>query len=230
MCISNVGAAIILSSVLSIILPYLQAISEAKVHNLRSFFHYSFVLYVLLTAFGHIITTLLAISLIESYLNPKPDQELEQFVLAGPIWFWYATIGVFGFEVVIQKFNVSFFGSNVLSINAWISKAKKIAVERLIENYAIFEIQQNIKLAAELLNLAKDEGVASLASKYLDEDIITAIKELVQDESLRSERLAQLLIEERPAEMRAEVRQFKREAFRQLPWPQQLLRRLRFTN
>jgi hypothetical protein len=65
-------------------------------------------------------------------------------------WFWYAFLGVFGFEVLLQNMNLTFFGKGMLSINDWISKARDNAVALAVENQAQAVNRESQSLAARL--------------------------------------------------------------------------------
>jgi hypothetical protein len=61
------------------------------------------------------------------------SQATKPLVLRFP-WFWYAFLGVFGFEALLQNINVTFFGQGVLAISDWINKARDGAVAAAIES------------------------------------------------------------------------------------------------
>lgn len=50
-----------------------------------------------------------------------------------PRWFIHAFIGVFGFEIVLKRVNVTFSDSGVLTINDWITSARDTAVAHAVE-------------------------------------------------------------------------------------------------
>lgn len=63
-------------------------------------------------------------------------------------WFWYAFVGIFGFEALLKNMNVTFVGQGVLSINDWISKARDLAVAAAIEEQAQYAVELGIQLDA----------------------------------------------------------------------------------
>jgi hypothetical protein len=53
--------------------------------------------------------------------------------LPGPVWMWAAFLGVFGFQVILTRVNITVFGQGVLTIEDWIAKAQDAAVVRANE-------------------------------------------------------------------------------------------------
>lgn len=103
-------------------------------------------LYVVIVAVGNIFTTFLAAA-----------TTAQQIPGTAPGWFWYAFLGVFGFEVLLKNVNVTFSGIGVLSINDWITKAKDSAVADVIEAEVLRKEQQAHTLALRLKQLSPKE-------------------------------------------------------------------------
>ncbi len=72
-------------------------------------------------------------------------------------WFWFAFIGVFGFEALLQKINLTFDGKGVLTINDWIVKARNNAVASAIKAQADAEHERAQLLAQRLRTIPEDE-------------------------------------------------------------------------
>lgn len=93
-------------------------------------------------------------NLVSSGTTDKP-QGTEPLRLRFP-GFWYAFLGVFGFKVLLQNINVTFFGKGVLSINDWIYKARDNAVASAIESQTNADSLRSQKLANRLKELSDD--------------------------------------------------------------------------
>ncbi|MFO1422140.1 MAG: hypothetical protein U1F70_00575 [Candidatus Competibacteraceae bacterium] len=93
-------------------------------------------LYFLIVSVGNVFSTFLAAAATSESIPAN----------IAPAWFWYAFIGVFGFEAILKNINVTFANIGVLSINDWITKAKDIAVADAID----VEVSNNQKAAMTL--------------------------------------------------------------------------------
>ncbi len=74
-----------------------------------------FLTYLLILVIGNVVATLCATSV------PAPSPDM-------PRWFWSAFVGVFAFEMIIQRLNVTFNGDGFLTVSDWINKARDSAV------------------------------------------------------------------------------------------------------
>jgi hypothetical protein len=68
-------------------------------------------------------------------------------------WFWYAFLGVFGFEVLLRNINVSFLNKGLLSISDWIAKARDSAVAAAVKAEADSTTRNAQALAERLCGL-----------------------------------------------------------------------------
>lgn len=124
---------IVASIFFSILLAFIEIASDSKTYNIRSYFTLLLIFYILIMCIGNILTTLIASNILEKYFTTGEGNVKGSFTLIGPKWIWYAVIGVFGFEVIIQKINITIFDKGVLSINDWISKARNSAVAATLQ-------------------------------------------------------------------------------------------------
>lgn len=88
--------------------------------------------------------------------TPGRPQAAQSLVLRIP-WFWYAFLGVFAFEALLQNINLTLFSRGVLSINDWISKARENAVADAIEAQTNADVQRTQSLAGKLRTVATPE-------------------------------------------------------------------------
>jgi hypothetical protein len=82
--------------------------------------------------------------------NPAPPQEsprMMQDVLRALPWFWSAFLGVFAFEAILQRINITFFDKGVLTISDWISKARDGAVAAAVKSHATALVRREQLLA-----------------------------------------------------------------------------------
>lgn len=150
--------AIILAAVLSFILALIEVQNESKAHLRAVLKSFLFWLYVLVLAIGNTASTLASASITSPYFakiegaadSPVRSNQMEGAdeqvdaeggenqrglqALLGVRWFWYVFIGVFGFQGLIKRINITFADAGVLSIHDWIEKAKNIAAADAIES------------------------------------------------------------------------------------------------
>lgn len=98
---------------------------------------------------------------------------------SGAIWFWYAFIGVFGFEILLKNTNLTFANRGVLSINDWISKALDNAAASAIESQTNSDTQQAQMLANKLKLLPNLELNAHVLS-FLGADRLKQLEDTAQ--------------------------------------------------
>ena len=168
---NDIQLALVISSLLSVLLSLIQIASQSKVYIVKSYFTVLLAFYVLIMIVGNVLTTLISASVIENYTTSASNgSEQGRILLVGPLWIWYSAFGVFGFEALIQKMNITFFDKGVLSINDWITKAKNSATAATLERAADLEIINILNLATELHNQLDKAGIHTLASNNLGND------------------------------------------------------------
>ncbi|UII24535.1 hypothetical protein LVD15_14510 [Fulvivirga maritima] len=204
---NDVACALVVSSLLSVLLATIQISIDAKTNDLRSIITSSFIFYILIMVIGNIITTLLSANLIDNNL-PAPGSSQTSFLLIGPRWIWYSIFGVFGFEAIIQKVNVTFFDQGVLTIHDWLTKAKKSATAASLEKIVMLNFQDSQSLASKLKDQLDQESIHTFASMQLGfdqyEKIIDSIKG--NDKINHEEYLAYVLAEQSPRVVKAKIR------------------------
>jgi len=135
-------------------------------------------------------------------------QEDRAQVLAGPRWIWYSFVGVFGFELIVQKINITFFDQGVLSINDWITKAKKNATGETVKRLANLLTEHAQKLANKLCEKLDDQSIKTLAMKQLGADgyqqLIDSIENIEEIDHVQF--LAHILAEDAPKLIKAEIK------------------------
>jgi hypothetical protein len=166
----GVGVAVFFSTLIS----FIEVMNRSK-SDLRTCLTGAFFMYWLILGTGNTATTLLAVSPVESWfsgfigdissdatstptpsLTPTPNSS-EPPEPSGAIWFWYAFIGVFGFEILLKNINLTFANIGVLSINDWISKALDNAAASAIESQTNSDTKQAQILANKLKLLPAQE-------------------------------------------------------------------------
>lgn len=155
--------AIGLAVALSLLICTIEIKSQSKKATFRNCSTGSFWMYLLILAIGNTATTLLVAATSAEYFasvpipqasvvaktEPSTQPAATQVVGAEPSdatraraarllarlpWFWYAFLGVFGFEVLLQNINITFLNRGLLSISDWISKARESAVADALES------------------------------------------------------------------------------------------------
>lgn len=205
---NDVSIAIIISSVLTILLALIQISTDSKSTDLRGILSLSLVFYILVMMIGNVITTLTSASIVNSYMTKKTDADGTQIFLIGPIWIWYSFFGVFGFEAIIQKINITFFDQGVLSINDWLTKAKKAATAATLENIVKLDFEDTQKLAKQLIETKDTTAIHTFASVKLGTDKYAEIVSSIDDNSNidKDQYLAYLLSEQFPKEVSAGIK------------------------
>ncbi len=181
----DLAYAVGLAAAFSILIGVIEMMSRSRA-ALSSCLTSATLTYLLILLVGNVATTMLAsvatadhfsersISAVhESTHSEEQADALEKRMLAGPVWFWWAFIGVFGFEVLLQNVNISMFGQGVLSINDWINKARDNAVGAANENETNGNAQRTMKLAAKLRKVSdadlKAHVISALGTERLAE-------------------------------------------------------------
>lgn len=113
--------AIVIAILLSLVLGYVEIVSDAK-KPFRSCLVAQSFSYVVLLAFGNVVTTIFAATVVV-----KLSATLE------PYYFLFAAFaGVFAFQSVLKNMNVTILNHGVLTIQDWIEKARSAAAEAAI--------------------------------------------------------------------------------------------------
>lgn len=206
--------ALILSGILSVLLSFIQITADTKKHIYKAYFTITFFIYVIIMMIGNIITTLAGASIIDNYVAQQDgmvQQEGSGLVLMGPIWIWYSIFGVFGFEAIVKQINITLFDKGVLSINEWVTKAKKSASAATLEKFSEIEIQNTRKLANELIAQIEITDLNTLATSLLGyeqfERITNAIKSYKHID--QDHYIANILADSNPREVKAEIKAIK---------------------
>lgn len=114
--------------------------------SVRGLFCASTVRYILIAFLGNLFTTSLAAATTAHQVPSIP-----------PGWFWYAFLGVFGFEAILKHINLTFSGIGVLSISDWITKARDVATADVIEADVLLKEKDANALASRLQHLSDAE-------------------------------------------------------------------------
>ncbi len=165
------------AAALAIVVSAIQAPIELWRSNARIFWRRAPLwFYVLILALGNAFTTLLAASFFEDMVpNGFP-----------PV-VWYLVLGVFGFEMVLKRINVTFSGVGVLSLSEWITKAKEAAIADLVEA-GIDENQAKVQSLADRLKELPEADlnahVVTILGKEMPHELEEAAKAGKADPSL----------------------------------------------
>lgn len=170
----DIQVAIILAAILSVLIGFIELQSQSKA-NLKKCWTSSAAIYIVILLIGNAATTLTAAATTKSFFisdtvsNPASAPSLanaketagdaNNVVSEKPAyaWFWFAFLGVFGFEALLQKINITFDGKGFLTINDWIAKARNNAVAAAIKAQADAEHERAQLLAKRLRAIPEDE-------------------------------------------------------------------------
>src|SRR6266545_2847916 len=123
--------------------------------------------------------------------------------LPGPVWIWAAFLGVFGFQGILTRINVTVFGKGVLTIEDWIAKAEETAVARANEIYTDARFAQAQKTAGKLASLPEADLNAHVTT-HLGIAVIAELEKAAKDAKANAALLkAQALASQKPNEAKA---------------------------
>lgn len=135
--------AVVLVLPLTVLLAVIQITHTSERTSLQGIFCGSMWRYVFIAFIGNLLTTSLAAATTSHQVPNVP-----------PSWFWYAFIGVFGFEAILKNVNLTFSGIGVLSVNDWITKARDVATADVIEADVLRKEKEANVLASQLKQLS----------------------------------------------------------------------------
>ena len=162
----NLVIAVFVAAAFSVLIGIIEMRFQSKA-DLASCLNSAVLLYLLILLVGNTTTTLAASSTL-------PAAGIR--FTAGPKGFWWALVGVFGFEAVLQNLNVTFFNKGMLSINEWITKAREHAVATTIETYADSGRKREQALANQLQSVPESELNAHILEVF-DAEILQRLEE-----------------------------------------------------
>lgn len=151
---SHLEWAIVIAIALSLFLASVDIVSEAK-KPLRSCLVAQSLIYVVLLAFGNVITTLLAAI---PAVKTGPAFAEYHFLFA-------SFLGVFAFQTILKNMNVTILDKGVLTIQDWLDKAKLNAAAAAIVNDVRRTDLDRGHLAERLSRVAEDKLNAFIATK-----------------------------------------------------------------
>lgn len=193
-------------------------------------FTVSFVLYLVLLLVGNGAATLLAAGTLSnntgqtSTENSEPpdageavDDSNEEEVpegernrgygvkFPGPIWMWAAFLGVFGFQGVLTRINITMFGQGVLTIEDWIKKAEEAAIASANESLTTTTFAEAERIAKLLAKLPASELNTHVAT-HLGSDVLQELETAAAANNADPELLkAKALASQKPREAKAVI-------------------------
>jgi hypothetical protein len=163
--------AIALAAALSLLISVIEVRHQSKVRSVAvSCRSIGFLLYFLVLLVGNVFTTWAAATIVSPYLGesqargvnddnshkpraeaPKNSEGATVLRSAGLSGFLYAFLGVFAFEAVLKRVNVTFVDQGVLTISDWINKARDDAVAGAIASQVDAQVKREQALALKLV-------------------------------------------------------------------------------
>ncbi len=140
----------------------------------------AFLMYLVVLLVGNVASTAAAMSMVRPFVaDAMPSDSETAAALTIPaqlLWFWSAFLGVFAFEAVFQRVNVTFADQGVLTIHDWINKARDSAVAKAIEQDVDARIRREQLLAVKLdKSDISDSDLNTYVQNYIGG---TAVKDL----------------------------------------------------
>lgn len=212
---SDISVAIIASIILSILLVFIQVSYEIRpsskgLHSIKCNFTLYFFLYLIIVAFGNVVTTFLASGIVDSILLKESISKVKFDKV--PLWLMYSVLGVFGFEAIIKQINITFLDKELLTLNKWISKSKFTAVNIILVKITEEGFAVGQKLANKYYEKHKDDPqiIHTFASQVLDESAYEKIKEKGdgKEEIITEKLLVYTIANEQPQKLKAELENY----------------------
>jgi hypothetical protein len=147
---SDLGLSLLVSFLITIFLAFIQISADSKLPRIRCFFTPLLVFYIIVMGIGNVVSTLVASGIFDGGLTDGRNAPIDTHLFNGPHWIWYSFFGVFGFEILIKRVNISFYDKGILTISDWITKAKNAAVAAALKNAADLEILETQQWASQL--------------------------------------------------------------------------------
>jgi len=172
---SDILFALSFTFILSVIIYVIDLTSSSESSRIKPLFSFLPGIYFLILFLGNVMTTLITASFITS------DETAQGIALFQSYsWFWYAVIGVFCFEAIIQNINITYSDKGILTISDWISKAKDRAVAKIIERNIEVNQDEIQILSSKILKLDESE-INTHILDYLGKDRFEKLKKLIDD-------------------------------------------------
>ncbi len=189
----DVTLALVLATGLSFALALIDVRGESKASLGPILSSLLFWLYLFILGVGNAASTLASASLVDAYFaKTEADSDSQEgglargddnvarsrdssdrvgsgedghtiLTLPGRLWFWYAFFGVFGFQGVLKRVNVTFAEAGVLSIHDWITKSRDAAAANAIEQ----QVRTDAAKAASHIEVLKTLPLDQLRSHLL---------------------------------------------------------------
>ncbi len=163
---SAIGCAVLLTILFTCLLAFLKVARDSQA-SARACVGWPFVAYVLIFLIGNTVTTILAVPLVVKALPP---------VLSSWFPLFFAFSGVFAFQGVLAKANITFYGNGVLTIEEWIALARDHAVESAAQRQSAREHATTITWAHSLQQLPP-EVLNTYLVHYLSQETVLESEE-----------------------------------------------------
>jgi hypothetical protein len=145
--LSEYGQAALLALLASILIATIDIPWKSKA-SLSACWGSVFLIYVTVIGFGNVITSLFALRMMKE--NAPSGLENWHPLLA-------AFAGVFAFEAVLGKTNITVFDRGVLTIQDWVNKARDVAVEAAIARSVRMQRELDLATADRLMTLPESK-------------------------------------------------------------------------
>jgi hypothetical protein len=174
---SDVQIALVAAFLISLLIGSIEIVATSRT-RLAACANALFFAYLALLSLGNSATTLLATRIVApsalaaaeppvhvppnvvgqvapAAVDPKPTAKQASLVapLPGPLWFWCAFLGVFAFEALLVRLNVTLFDTGLFTLSDWIKKARDIAAAEAIKTQTSLDISKMQRTAARLTKI-----------------------------------------------------------------------------
>ncbi len=161
-------------------------------------FNFLTVSYFLLVCITSIFVTILSLQFLNNVLTNG---------LQNP--FIYAILGVFGFEVIIRKTNISMHDIGILTIQNWLSKAKEKAIAETVLKNAYHSRSLEYENLNQILKRLNDSDLDFQINLLCPQNRLKEIKDLADKSGNSHSYKAWVLVKEYPLETYALIKNNK---------------------
>jgi hypothetical protein len=166
---SDIGIALLVSIPVTILLAFIQLVSDAERYDLRAYSTLFLFCYIVILCIGNVIAIAFSPVVLDSHLASLATDP-SKMPLKGPAWFWYDVAGIFAFEALLKRVNVTIFDKGVLSISDWITKAKNSARAATIQKASTIETREKQQCGRQLYDKYKgSNSIRTFVAQHLPE-------------------------------------------------------------
>jgi hypothetical protein len=185
--------AVIASTLISLVLTYVELASESGERG-RALFSLDAFAYLLLVTIGNVLLTLLApAALPDTFITDVSISTGSPDEIDVPRWVWYTLTGVFGFTALLRNLDIKILSQSFLSFSEYLEKARDNATVSIVERAIEMENKASNRRAHELRSLPEND-LNTLLLHTVGEDELANVEAIARTENRDAHFLKALLL------------------------------------